>query len=195
MKTYIRAGSIEYDSVGNELTLQQSSYFRNSVVRDNKGRLLVCYHATYSDFDTFDKSKVGSGSGGSFGSGFYFTPRESFATTYGDRTLACYLNLTNPLDYMEYGVNKRIIDLMQKYGYEFNPEDVENCTQEYAEDAYDIVDIIWGNGYSSEDFSECLVKAGYDGILVGDDEIIAFEPNQIKSISNKNPTANNSINL
>ena len=73
MKTYIRAGSIEYDSAGNELTPQQSSYFKNSVVRDNRGRLLVCYHATYSDFDTFDKSKVGSGSGGSFGSGFYFT--------------------------------------------------------------------------------------------------------------------------
>lgn len=194
MKTYIRASSAEYDSEGNELTPQQSSYFKNSEVRDNQGRLLVCYHATYSDFDSFDKSKVGSGAGGSFGSGFYFTPRESLATTYGDRTLACYLNLTNPLNYMEYGINKMIIDLMQKYGYEFDTEDIEKCTQEYAEDVYDIVDIIWRNGYSSEDFSRCLIRAGYDGILV-DEEIIAFEPNQIKSISNKNPTASNSINL
>lgn len=192
MKKYIKANSAKYDNQGNELTSQQVAFFKNSRIRDAQGRLLVCYHSTYSDFDVFDKLKIGSGSGGSFGSGFYFTPQKSIAEDYGDNTFVCYLNITNPLEYMKYGTNKLVIDIMQKQGYQFTPEDVEICNEEYSEDDYDVVDIIWDNGYSSSDFSSCLINAGYDGILL-DNEIIAFEPSQIKSISNKNPTADSNI--
>jgi hypothetical protein len=192
MKTYVKAGPAEYDNSGNELTAQQSAFFRSSQVRDYHGKLFVCYHATCSDFDVFDKLKIGSGAGGSFGTGFYFALSESLATSYGDTVLACYLNITNPLHYYQYGTNKLVLELMQADGYQFTPEDIQNCDEEYSEDVYDIVDIVWANGYSSSDFSNSLIKAGYDGIFI-DEEIIAFEPNQIKAISNKNPTMSSNI--
>lgn len=47
MKHYIRASqSNEQDSMGNLLTPEQSAFFKNSKIRDNQGRLLVCYHGT-----------------------------------------------------------------------------------------------------------------------------------------------------
>ena len=194
MKRYIRANQIsEYDSEGNELSPEQSAFFKDSKIRDSQGRLLVCYHSTYSDFEVFDLSKVGSGSGGAFGSGFYFTPTKSIAEHYGNIMLACYLNLTNPLNYAQYGTNKLILDLMQREGYQFADGDILHCDMEYSEDVYDIVDIIWDNGYSSSDFSNCLIHAGYDGILI-DNEIVTFNPNQIKSITNRHPTNSSNIN-
>ena len=192
MKTYIKCNSAEYDSVGNELTPQQTIFFKNSKIRNSRGQLLVCYHSTYSEFDIFDKAQIGSGSGGNFGSGFYFTSKRSLAEQYGNNTLICYLNITNPFDYMRYGANREVLELMQKDGYQFTSEDIQICNEDYSEDTYDIVDIIWNNGYSSVDFSNCLIAAGYDGIFVGD-EIIAFVPNQIKAISNKKPTVSESI--
>ena len=192
MKTYIKANSTEYDCYGNELTYQQSAFFQNSKIRDGRGRLLVCYHSTSADFDTFDKQRIGSGFGGSFGAGIYFATDKSYASVYGNKVLECYLNIVNPFDYMQYGTNKLVIDLMQKEGYKFNPEDVQNCSEMYSEDAYDIVEILYDNGYSSLDFSKCLMNAGYDGINI-DSEIVAFEPNQIKAISNKNPTSSDNI--
>lgn len=191
MKRYIRANQVpEYDSEGNELTPEQSAFFKDSKIRDSRGQLLVCYHSTDSDFEIFDKEQIGFG--GNFGSGFYFTPERSLAEQYGNNTFICYLNITNPFDYMRYGANKQVLELMQKGGYQFTPEDIQICNEDYSEDTHDIVDIIWNNGYSSVDFSNCLITAGYDGIFVGN-EIIAFVPNQIKVISNKKPTVSESI--
>jgi len=49
MKQYIRASqSNEQDSMGNLLTPEQSAFFKDSKIRDNQGRLLVCYHGTKS---------------------------------------------------------------------------------------------------------------------------------------------------
>ena len=36
----------EKDSLGNILTQEQITFFRDSKVRDEQGRLLVCYHFT-----------------------------------------------------------------------------------------------------------------------------------------------------
>jgi hypothetical protein len=50
--------SAEIDSLGRELTLQQSTYFKNSKVRDEHNRLVVCYHGTMaSKFDIFEPSE------------------------------------------------------------------------------------------------------------------------------------------
>ena len=69
------------DSKGNQLSLEQSDYFKDSKVVDKQGRLLVCYHGTKSDFDTFDKSKIGSNYKGfsAWGKGFYFISDETRA--------------------------------------------------------------------------------------------------------------------
>lgn len=85
---------VETDSLGNQLTPEQSKYFANSKIRDVNGNLLVCYHRTDSEFDTFNKDYFGSGAGTDFGVGFYFSAIDK--DWYGDIKKECYLNITNP---------------------------------------------------------------------------------------------------
>ena len=67
---------LDIDSEGNELSPAVAKRFANSKVVDENGRLKVVYHGTVSgEFDIFDKSK-GSVEG-DFGSGFYFTDKET----------------------------------------------------------------------------------------------------------------------
>jgi hypothetical protein len=51
--------SNEYDSEGNQLTKAQVEFFKDSKVRDNRDRLIVCYHGTNSTFDVFEKGDIG----------------------------------------------------------------------------------------------------------------------------------------
>lgn len=163
---YLAEGTTpEVDSLGNPLTPEQVKFFANSKVRDNKGNLLVCYHNTDNDFDIFDKQKVKTGT---FGNGFYFTTSERNASSYGGKfTKQYYLNITKPA----------FID--EQY------EDIH----EYLEAEFGV-----------DDFN-VLLERGYDGIVTpmywGDDMFeyyVALEPDQIKSITNTNPTSSNNIN-
>ena len=172
----------EVDSQGNELTSEQISFFRNSKVRDSNGNLLVVYHGTPHKFDTFDKTKVGSrftylmggGYRPQYTLGFYFTDDKHYASTVGNDGLRniikeCYLNIENPL--------------------------VLNVSG-------------WGGSVAYADICHNDIKrwsVGYDGIIINhydeDDKgfledrvIIAFEPNQIKSITTKSPTESDNLN-
>ena len=155
----------EVDSLGNPLTQEQINYFRNSKVRDSRGRLLVCYHNTNAEFDVFDKNRIRTGT---FGNGFYFTTSKRSASSYGGQfTKQFYLNITKPA----------FID--EQY------EDIH----EYLEAEFGV-----------DDF-KVLIEQGYDGIVTPmywyDDKFeyyVAFNPNQIKSITNINPTNSNNIN-
>ena len=49
----------EVDSEGNELSEQQQKFFADSKIRDDKGNLLVVYHGTQSQFNVYDKKKLG----------------------------------------------------------------------------------------------------------------------------------------
>ena len=157
--------SSEQDSEGNILTLEQAKYFSDSKVRDKSGRLLVCYHNSNADFDVFDKNKIRTGT---FGNGFYFTTSERSAKAYGGKNTKKY--------YLD---AKKVISIPTQY------EDIH----EFLLDRF------------GEDNIQVLIDRGYDGITTpmyyGDDEFdyyIVFEPNQIKSTSNKNPTSKDSIN-
>lgn len=70
------------DSEGRELTTEQSEYFKESKIRDADGNLKVMYHGSPETFTVFDRKKARSG--GTYGSGFYFTDSKSHAGTYGD---------------------------------------------------------------------------------------------------------------
>lgn len=185
----------EVDSLGNPLTQEQINYFRNSKVRDRQGNLLVCIHYTNNEFDTFDKSYLGSGAGTDFGEGFYFSAIDK--DWYGDIKMECHLNITNPyhLDVWSDSGRKEFFKLIKRY---VNQEDIDY----YTENGSKIVDSLGGAGFINEfigqdTITNLCVESGYDGIIVGDmsdGEIIAFEPNQIKSITNTNPTNSNNIN-
>ena len=72
------------DSQGRALSKQQQEYFKDSKVRDKEGNLLVMYHGTSEDFNTFDKNKIGSNTknAGFFGNGFYFTTEKEIGKDY-----------------------------------------------------------------------------------------------------------------
>lgn len=108
----------ELDSVGNELTSEQSNYFKNSKIRDKQGRLLVCYHGTSSPgFTEFspsnNKSQFGKYKFGNYNVNYFSTDLHS-ASSYTEfgyedngNVYYCYLNIENPY----------IVDNKTEYGY------------------------------------------------------------------------------
>jgi hypothetical protein len=81
------------DSTGRELTPEQAEFFKDSKVRDADGNLLVVYHGTAEQFNTFDMSK---GRANMDIQGAFFSPWEHDAKGYGSSVKAYYLNVSNP---------------------------------------------------------------------------------------------------
>ena len=182
------------DSNGYNLSEAQAEYFKDSKVRDRNGNLLRVFHATNAEFYTFDKEKIGEANGTSFGRGFYFATYRDLAGDYGNKMDEYYLNITNPYQY--YSSDKDyIVDMLEKSGYKYDKEFVENYDYGWLEDD-DLMDVFLphavkgANAYSV--FSDMLQKAGFDGVWAGS-EIVAFEPEQIKLTSNKKPTSDPDI--
>ena len=156
--------SNEYDSEGNQLTKDQVEFFKNSKVRDNRGRLLVCYHGTEAEkFNIFDHSFIGDDN--KSGYGFYFTLGTKLKFKHTSE-YACYINLTNPLTDMI------IIDCYVRDGEDLRSEGFSQ----------------------KEIIDKLSKKYKCDGIINPDRGVIAFYSNQIKSIDNKQPSNSNNIN-
>ena len=154
-------------------------WFGDSKVVDEQGRPLVVRHTTAATFDTFDKSKIGqySGNYGFYGAGFYFAPTtDTFYADFAKNQMYVYLKIENPFmitpetnydNIVEYTGNEREYDPSQDWR-----DNIENT----------IAGFEWA-------FSENLDESGYDGVWFKQDtsniEIVAFEPNQIKSVDNR----------
>lgn len=173
--------SISEDSDGRQLTEAQREFFKDSKAVDEKGRLLTLYHGTGAKFTVFDKGRIEQNfqnRGGDLG--FYFSPyiedaqgyaREAAFSTGGEKAIMeVYLNLKNPLVVEDEGWGSAISQADIRHG------DLKRWAQE----------------------------GGNDGIIVkSTDEVdddgtpdavyIAFSPEQIKSVTNKNPTGNPDI--
>lgn len=204
----------ELDSAGNSLSDEQVDFFKNSKVRNKQGKLMVCYHGTKKDFDTFDKSKIGSNYKGfsAWGRGFYFVSDQlkakqwaSFDSSKGienkmfmggydanAKAMAVYLNIINP--YIDY-VTKD--DELIEYVLNTNEmkEFLKNFNLNRGFIERNIIEIMTDAGL---DATEILQKFGYDGVIceynTGRVELVAYEPSQIKAITNKKPTNRDSIN-
>ena len=194
----------ETDSTGRELTVQQQEYFRDSKVRDEQGRLLTMYHGTNADklFTVFDTY---GGKFGLFGRGSYFTDNPEIAQSYtakgrgnSPRTYEVYLNIKNPLD-MDAAFDKSAWkdqpwDIRNAIARAATNEDVFRALKQYCEDEEMI-------RWEAEEFiSDTIRSAGFDGIThIGGGRygrkdgprhrvFIAFDPEQIKNVSNETPT-------
>lgn len=125
---------------------------------DENGYPTVVYHRTPNEFTIFDPKKIGeSTDAGAFGSGFYLSPAD-FGPLYGKNLMPLFVNLKNPL--------------MLNDANAF-----ETKEPFYGED------YLWGKE-QAENFNAWVKENGYDGVWYennGRDEIVAFEPNQIKS--------------
>ena len=189
----------EVDNEENALSSEQVSFFKGSKIRDEQGRLIVCYHGDDNDFDEFKKEFIGSKSlkyalpnVGIFGEGFYFTNDESLAKKYG-KVQQYYLNIRNPFIFKDYNSIEKIKDLRRDTGINFGLH-YDDFFDEYRATAIDSVE-------DQKKFTQFLKEKGYDGIIYSylenfDKvfEVVAFEPNQIKSITNKTPTSSSNIN-
>lgn len=156
--------SQEVDSEGNPLTPEQVEFFKNSKVRDSRGRLLVCYHGSDADkFNVFDHNFIGDDN--KSGYGFYFTLGTKLKLKHTSE-YACYINLTNPLTDME-------------------------TIGKYVRDGEDLR----SKGFTQKEIIDKLSKKyKCDGIINQERGVVAFNPNQIKSIDNKTPSNSNNIN-
>ena len=194
----------ELDSDGNQLSIEQVSFFKNSKIRDSSGKLLVCYHGTNVDFTEFKKER-NDGSRTRIQS-FWFTSNNDVAYTYHNnsgRILAGYLNIENPFIYDAKGctwskieVDNALLDLLKKTNSSYY-----NSKGTLFTSTNDILNAIYTNGgydgiifKNIKDFGPYLKVGRKINYNVNSDDYIIFNSNQFKLISNKNPTSSSNIN-
>lgn len=169
-------GGVETDSEGNALSEAQQEFFSGSLVTDEDGALLPVYHATDSaEFTVFDKSKLGYNTDGNTSDegmaatahvGFWFNTKDLTGEA-GSRAEKVYLNLTNPYELTSLNA---LAEEIKALGEGETPAEM-------------------GEAYATD-----LWLRGYDGIEIRHDEefggtsYVAFDENQIKRTTNKNPT-------
>lgn len=71
-------------------------WFGHSKVVDRRGDPLVVYHGTSGNFKKFDKEKIGSATN-TLVRGFFFTDSEDVARGFGNKVIAAYLSIQNPM--------------------------------------------------------------------------------------------------
>jgi hypothetical protein len=133
-------------------------------VVDENGEPLVVYHKTNEDIRVFDKEKIGANDYGYAGRGFYFMPFPLQGYTYGNTTMPVFLSLQNP--------------------FVINDSNWKSAESPYAWIPANS-ERLGGNANASKAWTEMMKSKGFDGFMdktgKGDGEIVAFEPNQIKS--------------
>ena len=208
-----------YDSNGRKLPKAVVEFFKDSVVRDEQGRLLVMYHGTSEEFYAFDTGKIKIDN---LGKGFYFIDNVVVAKSYAkrrtterggkERVIDVYLNVKKPfilenvsretaLDYLEYYFNDK--SKAEELANEIGKVAAEERLQR-AEDKGRIENEDYSIMFNTanKDFQEWIKLRGYDAIIVpGSDKAtgiegratVVFNSNQIKLTTNENPTLNEDI--
>ena len=181
-----------FDSEGRSLTKQQQEYFKDSKVRDKNGNLLVMYHGTDRAFTEFKNKYIQHGR--AVTDGFYLTPDRTNASEYGNNIMELYANIKNPLYLHNYnGVTRELIDR----GY---ANDTDGLIKKYNLETDNS-----GVVPTAKALTKLVKKLGYDGIITttnendiidtdwSDTQIVVFNSNQIKNITNSSPTSDKDI--
>lgn len=196
----------ERDSAGNELSQQQSEFFKNSKVVDDDGNLKVMYRGGNGGFTVFDR-KHSKGSN-LYGRGFYFTDSVSHAAQYGSAR-AYYLNITSPVSTTETtitrGQMRKFLEAVaaneddfsfENYGYGSTPSSVLRSVYTSGRSdfamLYDVDQTAVGDMVASVELFNEVNGTDYDGLIL-DTETVAFYPEQIKNVDNRKPTSNPDI--
>ena len=183
----------ELDSLGNELTKEQISYFLSSDMRTSDGSLIVFYNSgSRENREIYHCDRYP----------YFFSELEEYSKEYGDITYAVYLDISNPFGKVD----------KNKYNFIMN-EFVPYCNKNKIE-VLGLEDLKIGN-YVPFVLVDTLYPylhqyGNYDGILAeefgtetsyykrfgqkGQISYIPFYSYQIKLITNKNPTTSKYIN-
>nr|DAM29853.1 MAG TPA: PolyVal ADP-Ribosyltransferase [Caudoviricetes sp.] len=165
-----------------KLSPEQEAFFKDSKIRDENGNLKTVYHGTKSDFDEFNRRKIGSATDpGLYGAGFYFSDYEGTSRQYGDRVIKAHLNIKNPLNLGDFNSKESLAEHLK-----ISPDILSDSSG-----------FIHPTTSYTNTFSSALRYAGYDGVIIPHttkgtrgNEIVALDPEQIKYINNLNPTDN-----
>ncbi|MFW9601839.1 MAG: hypothetical protein ACMV1B_05920 [Prevotella sp.] len=131
--------------------------------KNEDGTPKVFYHGTNADFNIFDMSKARSSSKAKPSDlGFWFTSSADYAENHGNSIMQVYTNIKNPKIYTK-----------DNFASQINKTDFTQLREQLKAQGYDGVVVKGGK----EKF------AGFD--VENPDNIVAFEPTQIKSIHNK----------
>ena len=168
-------------------------WFSGSVVVEPDGSPMVVYHGTDAVFDQFKTPHPYGDIGYHFGSSAQANEvadgTKDYPDTMSPNIIPAYLSLQNPYD------------LVTDLGGEWNDMDM---WREVMDDAEVFEEIEMEGWESAEDVKASFLAKGYDGIKyqnsfegapntkmgsVDQDAYIAFNPNQIKSVFNAQPTA------
>nr|DAN71338.1 MAG TPA: ParB-like nuclease domain [Caudoviricetes sp.] len=203
------------NSLKYSLSQNQENFFKDSKIRDANGDLMPVYHGTNQDFNQFEDSKIQKAD---LGRGFYFTDNKDIAKNYADiranerggkgKVMETFLNVKNPFD-LNYQPREAALDYLTYYFANNGQTNTQasNSAKTLLDMSIADGDIVDGD-YSSvfntkePEFEKWAKSKGYDGIVVpgGDQDsglsgnaYVVFEPNQIKSAENLNPTDNPDI--
>ena len=203
------------NSLKYNLSQNQENFFKDSKIRDANGDLMPVYHGTNQDFNQFEDSKIQKTD---LGRGFYFTNNKDIANNYADirvnerggkgKVMETFLNIKNPFD-LNYQPREAALDYLTYYFANNGQTDAQaaNSAKTLLDMSIadgDIVDGDYSNVFDTKEpeFEKWAKSKGYDGIVVpgGDQDsglsgnaYVVFEPNQIKSTENLNPTDNPDI--
>ena len=191
------------DTKGHELSAGQKRFFQNSKIRDNEGRLKVMYHGSPASFTIFDKKKAKSS--GYYGRGFYFTDSKTHAGQYGSQ-YEVYLNIDNPIQEDTYNITKEqlwnfVNELAENEDYGIDNYGYDATVDSVVESIYGKSDFAMlmdlnatsvGNMVEAVELFNEINGTDYDGIIAPT-ETVAFYPNQIKAVSNTEPTKDDDI--
>lgn len=209
----------EIDNQGNVLSVGVAKRNRNSKVRDSKGRLIRLYHGTTQKFDTFDKKRNGRNFGGflQYGDGFYLTPDINEAERWaalagGTEIMEEYVNIENPF-YIGKGndsetINKMAAKIEQLYDEKYRKDKPFKIAEFQKRHGGNIINILQVDlKFNNAQVKEFIESFGFDGIMdIYEDvdniaggwitgQVVAYKENQIKDVTNQNPTDNPNTHL
>jgi len=167
-------------------------WFKDSKIVDADGKPMVVYHGSAEDFTIFKHGEASKVDGGWYGQGFYFTPRTSEASEYarmrdsreerffGSQSsqvvMPVFLSMQNP--YMIHrGMEPGFNSMKRQFRKDFGAEVFEAVAGTEGNP-----NITFTNNVNA-----WLAERGYDGVIsinsnkVTIDELVVFEPTQIKS--------------
>jgi len=192
------------DSEGRTLSEEQMEFFKDSVVRDKDGNLLVMYRGDTEEFTVFERKR--SKLSNLYGRGFYFTSSKTHAGQYG-KAREFYLDIKNPLSPEQNVITKKqMLDFLK--AIENDGEDYDLYNYGEGATAESVLNSVWGKGDFEmlQDVSASAVGdlvaavelfnevngTNYDGIIVPT-ETVTFKSEQAKLTSNKTPTNNDNV--
>lgn len=157
-----------------------NQWFGDSKVVDDSGNPLVVYHGTQGDFDAFERVDVSNDTYGTnspdHNLGFFLTDSKEMADFFsnGGKTMSLYANISNPyvIDHThpQYDVDNEI-DSVQIY---FNEIDDIGGVDKYRSK-------LESNGHDGVVLKGNVTNYYNDGTY---NIMVAFNPNQIKSVEN-----------